>query len=308
MVMMTRRSLLTTAAAAGVGAATAGLALPGTAQARTKNLLLVGQNGNLNLVTPGGSMLMYYHNGWQNGDASFIGPNHHGDGFQSFTHLASTGVSSSYDNLYICVDGSGVYGYYWDQANLRFANGGAGQWIAGRSGGGWSSLKFLISGGYDFDSPRGSIFYTVDTSGQLFWHKYLGIPGQGGVWAYNSGVRIGTGWQGFSYITASSDGVIWGVTPGGTMHWYRYLYPDYGVGVDWADNSSAVVGSGWRGGTYGYQTVQAGGVQESGIGGYMYMVDGSGNLRWNRHLGYWNGLPSWQYPTGGGKIIGTGWM
>ena len=89
---MTRRSLL----AAGAGAVTAGLMQPGTAHAaRTKNLLLVGQQGNLNLVTPGGSMLMYYHNGWQYGDASFIGPNHNGGGFDSYPLLASTGINST---------------------------------------------------------------------------------------------------------------------------------------------------------------------------------------------------------------------
>jgi hypothetical protein len=305
---MTRRSLLAAGAAAGAGAVTAGLIRPGTARAaRTKNLLLVGQNGNLNLVTPGGSMLMYYHNDWQYGRASFIGPNHHGDGFNGFNHLASTGVAYTYDNLYIGVNGSGVYGYYWHQGALAYANGGAGIRIADSSWSGWGGLKFLISGGYDdFDLP-GSTFYTIDTSGWLYWHKYLGIPGQGGVWAPRSGLLIGAGWQNFSYVTAGPNGTIWAVDAGGTMFWYRYEYPHRAQDVVWHRNSAAVVGSGWRGGSLGYQTVQSGGVYGFD-GGYLYMVDKLGNLRWNKHQGWQDGSPRWLDPTNGGAVIGTGWM
>src|SRR5688572_16628219 len=98
---MTRRSLLKAGAAVGAVAA-GGLALPGTAQAaRTKNLVVVAQNGNLNIVTPAGAMIRYYHNNWQNGAASWLGPFSRGSGFNSFSLIASQGVHYSYDNMYI---------------------------------------------------------------------------------------------------------------------------------------------------------------------------------------------------------------
>jgi hypothetical protein len=61
------------------------------------------------------------------------------------------------------------------------------------------------------------------------------------------------------------------------------------------------VGYGWRGGVYGYQTVQSGGE------GRLYMVDRDGDLRWNRDAWYQYGDPSWAYETDPPKI-GYGWM
>ena len=131
MTTMTRRSLLKAGAA--VGAVTAGgLALPGPAHAaRTKNLVTVGQNGNLSIVTPAGAMIRYYHNNWYNGAVSWLGPYARGSGFNSFDMIASQGINNSYDNMYVCINSSGVYGYYWDQANDNFINDGVGYPIVG---------------------------------------------------------------------------------------------------------------------------------------------------------------------------------
>jgi hypothetical protein len=310
---MTRRSLLKLSAAAG---AAAGLALPGTARAaQTKNLVVVGQNGNLNIVTPGGAMLMYYQQSWQTGSGGFLGPFHRGDGFNSFGWIASCGVGYSYDNLYICVNGSGVYGYYWKNGQQAWANGGAPVRIAGLVDRGWGNLSNLISGGYvasDGQRNDGNTFYTIDSSGFLYWHKYRGVPGEGGGWESRSGRWIGDGWNRFRYVTASPSGAMYGVDSAGNMSWYRYEYSTDGAGPDWANNGAAkVIGSGWYGGTFGYQTVQCAGVDwnsDVGANGGMYMVDKNGNLRWNEHLDWYNGEARWRYPTGGGLIIGRGWM
>ncbi|GGN98007.1 hypothetical protein GCM10010112_90780 [Actinoplanes lobatus] len=301
---------------AGAGAAT-GLALPGTARAaRTKNLVVVGENGNLNIVTPGGALLMYYQEQWQTGSGGFLGPFSRGSGFDAFGSIASCGVAYTYDNLYVCANSSGVYGYYWRNGLQAWAYGGAPAPIAGTTSLGWANLSKLISGGYitpELGYPGGSIFYTIDSSGRLFWHKYLGVPGEGGSWAANSGTQIGVGWEGFRYVTGSPSGAIYGVDSSGNIRWYRYQYPYSGVNVSdsWVAGSGNVIGSGWYGGTYGYQTVQAAGVDFSatvGADGGMYMVDKNGNLRWNEHLDWYGGAAEWRYPTGGGLIIGNGWM
>jgi hypothetical protein len=311
MATMTRRSLLKLGAAAG---AATGLALPATARAaQTKNLLLVGKHGNLNLVTPSGGLIMYYHNDWANGSSSWYGPYHRGDGFDRFGWMASCGIGYTYDNLYIGVDGSGVYGYYWRNVSQAWAYDGLPARIAGLTDLGWGNLRDVISGGYvtHTTGTPGSTFYTIDGYGQLRWHMYLGVPGEGGRWAVHSGNQIGTDWDAFRYVTAGPDGVLYGIDSSGAMRWYRYLWPHYGGNQGWHANSGAVVGQGWYGGTYGYQTVQSAGV---GAGdrfrdtGGLYMVDRDGNLRWNKHLGWADGTPSWQLPTGGGRVIGTGWM
>lgn len=311
MTTMTRRSLLKLSATAG---AVTGLALPSAAHAaQVKNLVVVGQNGNLNIVTPGGAMLMYYQQSWQTGSGGFLGPFHNGNGFDAFGWIASCGVGYSYDNLYVCVNGSGVWGYYWKAGPQAWANGGAPVRIAGSSGGGWGDLGNLISGGYVAESnvPGGSTFYTIDFYGRLYWHKFQGVPGEGGDWAANSGRQIGRGWESFRYVTASPSGAMYGVDSSGNIRWYRYEYPTSGNGDTWRPGSGAIIGSGWYGGTYGYQTVQSAGVDwDSGVGanGGLYMVDKNGSLRWNEHLDWYGGAPNWRYPTGGGRIIGTGWM
>ncbi|BCJ47695.1 hypothetical protein GCM10010168_20540 [Actinoplanes ianthinogenes] len=314
MTTMTRRSLLKLSAATG---AAAGLALPGTVRAaraaRTKNLVVVGQNGNLNIVTPGGAMLMYYQYNWQTGLGSFIGPSSNGSGFESFSSIASCGVAYTYDNIYVCVNSSGVYGYYWKAGPRSWANSGAAVRIATTSAAGWANLSKVFSGGCNLSTPdrHGNVFYTIDSSGQLFWHKYLGVPGEGGYWAANSGRRIGVGWGGFQYVTAAATGTFYAVDNTGTMRWYRYTDPDGGASNNWAANPGRVIGAGWYGGPYGYQTVQSAGVDWNDGNAYdggLYMVDKNGDLRWNRHQDWYSGKPDWDYPTGGGPIIGRGWM
>ncbi|MEV6303393.1 tachylectin-related carbohydrate-binding protein [Actinoplanes sp. NPDC051861] len=308
MTTMTRRSLLMAGAAGGV--ALAGLAPSGPAHAaQTKNLLLAGQHGNLTLVTPTGALNMYYHPRWAEGLATVTGPFHRGDGFDAFGWMASVGVGS--DNLYIAVNGSGVYGYYWKNDVGRWANGGSRVNVADPNGAGWANLANLISGGWTWNSSGtpGSLFYTIDGAGLLYWHLYIGVPGEGGYWAPNSGGWIGSGWNSFRRVTASPNGVLYGIDSSGVIRWYRYNWPTFGGYQDWHPGSSAIVGSGWFGGTYGYQTVQSTGASSiAGWTGGLYMVDKNGNLRWNRHIGWYDGSPSWAYPTGGGAVIGTGWM
>ncbi|GAA0517113.1 hypothetical protein Ade02nite_84650 [Paractinoplanes deccanensis] len=88
---------------------------------------------------------------------------------------------------------------------------------------------------------------------------------------------IGVGWQDFVYVTAF-DGVLWAAEAGGALRWYRYQAGHKGSSADWDSNSGTIVGSGWNGGTYGYQPVLSAGE------GRMYMVDKNGYLRRNRHM------------------------
>ncbi|MEU4690492.1 tachylectin-related carbohydrate-binding protein [Actinoplanes sp. NPDC023714] len=207
-----------------------------------------------------------------------------------------------YDNLYVAVDGSGVWGYYWSNGEGAWRNSGARVLLSGRTGG-WRLTKTVIGAGNHggFNSNGASVFYSIDTDGGLRWHGYVGIPGSGGYWHPNSGLRIGQGWQNFAYVTAF-EGIFWAVEQDGTLRWYRYDTPVNGSSVDWDSNSGAIIGSGWRGGTLGFQTVLSGGL------GILYAVDRNGALRWNRHYGYGNGTISWDDDSGGGVIIGSGWM
>ncbi|WIN00260.1 tachylectin-related carbohydrate-binding protein [Actinoplanes oblitus] len=298
---MTRRRLLgaTAGAAVATGLGSLATATPAAA-ARTKNLFLSGQTGNLSLITPAGEMLMYYHNEWQYGGPSIIGPQPRGSGWNRYGLIATSGMYGSYDNLYIGLASDGVYAYYWSQGENRWRNDGAPVWTAPRTGS-WANTRLFFGGGTNQGNANsgGTYFYTIDTAGTLYRHIYEGLPGEGGQWSRDSGTRIGVGWD-FTYVTADTLNVFWGVKPNGDLYWYRYSGPTNGDITGW--QGGTVVGTGWLGGTYGYQTVQS-----AGAGG-LYMIDRNGDLRWNKELNYWVGEPTWQYPTGGGRILGPGWM
>lgn len=291
---LTRRELLA-AAAGGAALGIVGLGSPAAA-ARTKNLILNGQRGNLTIITPGGDLLMYYHPGWVYGTPDIVGPFRNGSGWGAYSRLANVGIDR--DNLYVAVDSDGVWGYYWNGTGNFWYYDGARQLIAPRSGA-WRLTRSVISGGNW--SGWGGIFYTIDTDGVLRWHMYIGVPGAGGYWHPNSGRQIGMGWQNFAYVTASV-GVFWAVEQDGTLRWYRYDTPIDGSSVSWHPSSTTIVGSGWIGGTYGYQTVLAGGND------VVYAVDRNGLLRYNRHVDYTFGGTGWTHPTDGGRVIGSGWM
>ena len=268
------------------------------AVAATKNKVLAGQNGNLSIITPQGDLLMYYHQGWQEGTAG-IGPgSDRGDGWNAFAHVVSYGVNNTYDNLYLAVTQDGrMYGYYWSHYWQYWVN-PSGTYL----GSGWENTSKLIAAGNSSDD---SILYRITNDGKLWWYMYNGVPGQGGWWS-RSGIasHIGTGWGSYRYV-AATGGMFYAVRPDGILDYFYYPSMDSGEPGWYNDGNPVRIGEGWSGGNCGFQTVQGGGYGVPGT--VVYAVDGGGRLRWFAHVEDHYGH-SW-VPSGTcGYPVGTGWM
>ncbi len=271
----------------------AGVVQSRAAAAATKNKVLVGQNGNLSIITPQGDLLMYYHHGWIDGSANFSPGYDHGDGWNAFVKVISVGVNDSYDNMYLAIASNGnMYGYYWKHNEQRWVN-PAGTLV----GQGWQGTQKLISGGnYGYETQ----VYRITDGGQLYYYHFSGVPGEGG--GFTESGLIGTaGWGGFLYATASQDH-FYGVQSNGDVLFYKYNWAQ-----DRWDNQGVgqVIHRNWTGGSCGFQTVQAGGYY--GNGDVIYGVDGSGRLRWLRHS-IISGGHYWYPSDSCGFIVGSGWM
>ena len=182
----------------------------------------------------------------------------------------------------------------------------AGSWGApsGKEVGvGWNSLQSVFA-------VPGGVIYGVTPNGDLKWYKHTGSKmGLGlydaGSWDPNSGKVIGTGWNGFRQLFATSDGIIYGIKPDGSLRWYKHDGQQTGNGLfdpsgGWDPKSGKEVGVGWN----TFKQVFA------APGGIIYGVMPNGDLKWYKHTAYRSGgglneANSWNAKSG--KVIGTGW-
>jgi hypothetical protein len=274
------------------------------AAAAAQNKVLVGQNGNLSIITPAGDLLMYYHHGWMEGSTNITFAGDRGDGWNAFSKVVSFGVYNSYDNMYLATTSDGrMFGYYWKHNEQRWVN-PAGTLV----GSGWGGTQKLISGGND--GYRSGV-YRITDSGVLYRYRFAGVPGEGGFFDIG-GISIGSGFGGFQYVaarragmgTGGDEGEFYGVLSNGNLLYYRHdhftnTWANAGVGQ--------IINRGWTGGGCGFQTVQAGGRTTAGGDNVLYGVDGSGRLRWMQHYQR-TGAHYWYPETACGKVVGVGWM
>ncbi|GIJ45089.1 hypothetical protein Val02_19750 [Virgisporangium aliadipatigenens] len=280
-------TLMTTAVAPGRAAAAQARPAPGVTGTAigTGDKLLVGQNGNLSVITAAGDLIMYYHQDWANGDPD-LGPGYdRGDGWNMFKQVISFGVNGTRDNLYLAVAHNGdMYGYYWRDSTQSWVNP-----TGTKIGNGWQDSTMLFAGGNREDLND---VHRVTPDGRLWWYQYRGVPGQGGSWSVG-GKAIGAGWGQFRYVTASW-GEFYAVLPDGLMRFYSYDRRT----DEWANGGLPQdIGTGWAGGECAFRTVQAGGFRT------MYAVDGAGQLRWRFHVMGPDGTHSWLPATGCGTVL-----
>ncbi len=116
-------------------------------------------------------------------------------------------------------------------------------------GTGWNTFTKV------FAAP-GGIIYGVMPNGDLRWYHHLAYRTGGGLsdpgaWDAKGGKVVGTGWNGFRQLVAVADGVMYGVKPDGSLHWYRHLGYRSGLGLydqgSWDDtNGGKEIGTGWN--------------------------------------------------------------
>jgi hypothetical protein len=185
------------------------------------------------------------------------------------------------------VDSAGDLRWYRDNG---YAGTGGAAWDPASGaviGKGFGRYGTVVSGGQ-------GVIYTIDSAGNLFWHRYLGSGGAAD-WDPASGTRIGTGWAGLT-VAAGGNGELFAVDGSGTLRWYRQIDPLLPSGT-WAEGGvGSVVGSGWS----GFSQLGSMG------GGVLFARDRTGGLHWYRDLDPTGGSPSWAN-QGSGTPEGTGW-
>ncbi|PSR17360.1 hypothetical protein C8255_13005, partial [filamentous cyanobacterium CCP3] len=97
------------------------------------------------------------------------------------------------------------------------------------------------------------ILYAVKLTGELLFYQDIWKNGENAAngstgWHQNSGKQIGTGWQGFKFLTSGGDGIIYAVKPTGELGFYQDLRKDgtNSVGINaWKYSSFRQINLGW---------------------------------------------------------------
>ena len=212
------------------------------------------------------------------------GPKGVGSGWGDFKHLFSGGNGI-------------VYAITKDGKLLRYKHLDFG--IGARS---WEDAKEVGSGWGDFKnvfSPGDGIVYAIRQDGKLLWYKHrearqpdpgyrsLGRVRVGGEW--EGPKEVGHGWGDFKQVFSGGEGVIYAITQGGELWWYKHNGAATGAGLEVAGawEGYKVVGTGWR----NFEKVLSPGE------GVIYAMKPTGELLWYKHNGYKDGSVAWQGPA-----------
>jgi hypothetical protein len=149
------------------------------------------------------------------------------------------------------------------------------------AGTGWTTVKNVFSGGE-------GVLYAVNSDGQLVWYRNATVLAgydQAASWQQHP---VGVGWGEFTRIFSPGKGIIYAVKPDGSLWWYKhYGYlagsPSTQVG-SWS--AAKQVGTGWGGFTKVFAAPL----------GYIYAINGNGELLVYHHLGWENGEVKWEGP------------
>ena len=270
--------------------------------------------GALYGISKSGSLVWYRHLDWETGGARFSNQGNQvvvSDDPRWGTYVDI--VSGGHGVLYgITPTGSLVWYRHldWETGGSRFANSGQPISLAtGQNpGDGWSGFQQVVAGGQ-------GVLYGITPTGSLVWYRHLDWE-TGGPRFDNGGTERrlatgqnpGDGWSGFQQVVAGGQGVLYGITPTGSLVWYRHL--DWETGGPRFDNGGTErrlatgqnPGDGWS----GFQQVVAGGQ------GVLYGITPTGSLVWYRHLDWETGGP--RFDNGGserrlatGQNPGDGW-
>jgi hypothetical protein len=207
-------------------------------------------------------------------------------------------------------DNGDVHWYGWNPDPIVSDWSGTNGWSANSGnivGHGFDGLEHVVSWGTTFDGGSGLL--CVDPDGAMRWYYYEGHgewdPTGAQGWRPNSGNVIGHKWTGLQRLVGSTD-TLFGVTPDGNLHWYRYT----GSGVadptgtqGWDTNSGNSIGNGWNSltGLTSYTFDQE--------HHYLFGIEPSGQLRWYEYHGLGEDDPaaSIGWHPNSGNVISAGW-
>ncbi len=146
-------------------------------------------------------------------------------------------------------------------------------------------------------NPRGKdgVIYTVSKEGYLSWYKHNGYASGSKDWINGKNVNINFNAR---QVFAAGGGIIYLLDNAGDLYWYKHLGYANGEKL-WANNGKGIkvndtVTNRWK------EAAQV----FSGGDGVIYLIDASGALYWQKHLGFQDGTPRWSAQ----KQIGNGWQ
>ena len=93
------------------------------------------------------------------------------------------------------------------------------------------------------DRLRGLI-YAVMPNGDLNWYRHDGRGDGSFQWAYDTGRKVGNGWN-VQHVFSGGDGIVYAVMPNGDLNWYRHDGRGDGS-FQWAYDTGRKVGNGWN--------------------------------------------------------------
>ncbi len=216
-------------------------------------------------------------------------------GWQNFVDVFPAGYgatgSSTYGFSLFGLTGDGTLKWYRHDG---FANGTA-KWAAPVNvGTGWNSFKKVFAGG-------DGVMYAIEPGGNLRWYRYQDVLNAKQPLRWTGPLTVASGWGNVIDAFSGGNGVIYTVKPDGSLVWWRHVSYQNGIdsprpaapgatalgrtGARW--EGGKVVGSGWQ----NFRKIFSPG------DGFIYAVNGAGELFWYYHQGYKDGSPSWQGPV-----------
>ncbi|MBD2065978.1 hypothetical protein H6F93_00220 [Leptolyngbya sp. FACHB-671] len=179
-----------------------------------------------------GDLLWYQHDGWQDSTGRWKGTNKVGNGWQDFTSVFATsdgivyGILPNGDLLWYQHDG-------WQDGTRRWKGGN-------KVGTGWQIFKSVFA-------TSNGIIYGILPNGDLQWYQHDGWQDGTGLWkGGNGGNKVGTDWQIFKSVFATSNGIIYGILPKGDLQWYQHDGWQDGTGLWKGGNGGNKVGTDWQ--------------------------------------------------------------
>ena len=223
------------------------------------------------------------------------GPKTVGTGWQSFVDVFPAGYGAT---------GNGAYGFslfgLTREGTLKwyrhdgFVDGTA-KWSAPvEVGTGWNSFKKVFAGG-------DGTMYAIGDDGTLRWYRYQDVMNAKRPARWSGPLVVASNWGGLKDVFSGGDGVIYTVKPDGTLLWWRHVSYENGVDQPRAPapgytglgrvrakwEGPKVVGSGWQ----NFRKIFSPG------DGFIYAVNGAGELFWYYHQGFKDGASTWQGPV-----------
>lgn len=283
-----RIAIAGSAAAAGPSAPAAP---PGRGAALSHDRLVAGDRHESvsGTLTPPAPPVKWLHQ-WE-------GPRTVNNGWQNFVDIFPAAYGATGGSTY----GFSVFGLTRDGAlkwyrHDGFADGSA-QWSAPVDvGTGWNSFKKVFAGG-------DGVLYAIGDDGKLRWYRYQDALNARRPPSWAGPLVVASGWGGLVDVFSGGVGVIYAVQKDGTLLWWRHVSYQNGidpahmatpapgftglgrVGAKW--EGPRVVGSGWQ----NFRKIFSPG------DGFIYAVNGQGELFWYFHKGFQDGANSWQGPV-----------